>query len=301
MKLSKGVGYMLLAIFFFSLMGLMVKFVEHIPAVEVVFFRSIISFTISLTLLKAQKVNIWGNNKLYLTLRGLTGAVALVLYFTTLQAIPLASAVVLGFIAPVFATILGIFIVKEKVYPLQWAFFLTAFVGILLVEGFDHRIDFIYIIFGLIAAVASGLAHNFIRKVNTTEHPLVIIFYFPLVTTPLTALYCIFVEWKMPQGWDWALLLSIGIFTQIAQYFMTKSIQIEELSKVTIMRYLSIIFALSFGYIFFGETYDFIAYAGMALTIVGVLLNLWYKQRRTRLDELRNKQHLKKRVGSTAS
>ena len=186
---------MLTAIFFFSVMGLLVKFVRHIPAVEVVFFRSIISFTISFALLRAQKVNVWGKKKHYLVLRGFTGAVALVLYFITLQAIPLASAVVLGFIAPIFATIFGMFIVKEKVYPLQWLFFLTAFVGIMLVEGFDHRIDFIYIVYGIVAAIASGLAHSFIRKINTTEHPLVIIFYFPLVTAPITGLYCLLVEW----------------------------------------------------------------------------------------------------------
>ena len=76
---------------------------------------------------------------------------------------------------------------------------------------------------------------------------------------------------------------------------MTKSLQLEELSKVTIMRYLSIVFALSFGYIFFDETYDFIAYTGMALTIVGVLLNLWYKQRRTNLEILRRKRMLHKK------
>ncbi|MDW7691386.1 DMT family transporter [Flammeovirgaceae bacterium SG7u.111] len=278
MIFTKGVWYMFGAVFFFSCMGLLVKLAQHIPAVEVVFFRSLISLVMSVTMLKVQKVSIWGNNKKYLILRGVAGAIALILYFITLQAIPLASAVMLGFIAPVFATLLGVFIVKEKVYKLQWVFFLLAFVGIFLVEGFDPRVKWIYILFGLIASFSSGLAHNFIRKLKTSEHPLVIIFYFPLITLPLTGLYCLFFEWKTPMGWDWLLLLGIGLLTQIAQYLMTKSLQIEALSKVVIIRYTSIVFALSFGYIFFEETYGWVAYIGMMLSILGVALNLWYRQ-----------------------
>jgi len=214
-----------------------------------------------------------------LVLRGVCGAVALILYYKTLQNIPLASAVTIGFLAPIFTTLLGIFIIGEKVYRLQWLFFLTAFGGVVLVQGFDPRIAPVFFIIGIIATFFSGLAQNFIRKVNTTEHPLVIIFYFPLITTPITGIYSFFV-WEPPQHWDWAILISIGLFTQFAQYFMTKSIQLEELSKVSIIRYLGIVYALSFGYIFFEETYNIYGYAGMSLAVLGVILNLWYKQRK---------------------
>lgn len=64
----------------------------------------------------------------------------------------------------------------------------------------------------------------------------------------------------------------------MAQYFMTRAIQLEEISKVAILRFLSIVFALSFGFIFFGETYSWIAFLGMFLTVFGVLLNLWFKR-----------------------
>lgn len=268
---------MLLAIFFFSTMGLLVKLISHIPATQIVFFRSIVSLTLSVAMLRYQEVNIWGNNKKYLILRGVTGSIALILYFTTLQKIPLASAVTLGFMAPVFATILGVFIAKEKVFKMQWVFFLIAFVGVYLVEGFDPRVKWIYFVMGMIASIFSGLAHNFIRKVNITEHPLVIIFYFPLITAPITGIYCYFIEWVPPQGTDWIMLISVGVVTQIAQFFMTKSLQLEAISKVSILRYLSIFFALSYGYIFFHETYNIAVYLGMAISIFGVIMNLWYR------------------------
>ena len=109
---------MVLAIFFFSTMGLLVKLISHIPATQIVFFRSIVSLTMSVAMLRYQKVSVWGNNKKYLVLRGITGSIALILYFTTLQKIPFASAVTLGFMAPVFATVLGVFIAKEKVFKM---------------------------------------------------------------------------------------------------------------------------------------------------------------------------------------
>ncbi|MFP4091877.1 MAG: DMT family transporter [Cyclobacteriaceae bacterium] len=284
MIFSRGVWYMVVSVFFFSCMSLMVKLLPHIPSTQVVFFRSLISFVLSYMMLRQQKVSVWGNNRKILLLRGLCGAVALILYYETLQNIPLASAVTIGFLAPIFTTLLGIFIIGEKVFKLQWLFFLLAFGGVVLVQGFDARVATLYFVIGIVATFFSGLAQNFIRKMNTQEHPLVIVFYFPLITTPITGLYSAF-NWVAPQGWDWVILISIGLFTQFAQYFMTKSIQLEELSKVSIIRYLGIVYALIFGYLFFDETYTVFAYAGMLLAVVGVILNLWYKQHKTSLKE----------------
>lgn len=274
--MSRGVLYMMFSTFVFSLMNLLIKFIPHIPAVEIVFFRSIISLVISFTILKAEGIYLWGNNKKVLILRGAFGAVSLLLYFKMIQEIPLASATVILFLSPIFTTILGIFIVNEKVKPLQWLFFLISFVGIIIVKGFDTRISILYLIMGILASIFSGLAYNCIRKLKSSEHPLVIIFYFPMVTLPLTGI-AIFFLWKTPVGTDWFFLIAIGVLTQIAQYFMTRAYQAEELSKVVSLRYLGIIYALSFGYVFFDEQFGAMAYVGMIITLIGVILNVWYK------------------------
>ncbi|MEO1051599.1 MAG: DMT family transporter [Bacteroidota bacterium] len=275
--ISKGVRYMLLATFFFALMNVFVKTIKHIPAVEIVFFRSLVSFVLSFVVLRAQKVNVFGNNKKLLLARGGAGAVALILYFITLQRIPLASALTIQFLSPIFTTILGIYIVKEKVKPLQWLFFGLAFLGILFIQGFDQRITYGFLLIGIISSVFSGLAYNVIRKLNTSEHPLVIVFYFPLVTLPLTGIYCLF-DWEQPSLLDLGILILIGTLTQFAQYFMTKSYQSEEISKIASLKYIGIIYALSFGYVFFGETFNLMTYFGMVVVLVGVFLNVWYKQ-----------------------
>ena len=275
---------MLFATMFFSLMNVAVKLLPHIPAVEIVFFRSVVSLVLSIGLLKASKIHIWGSNYSLLILRGASGAVALILYFRLIQEIPLASATTILFLSPVFASILGIFFVKEEVRPIQWFFFLISFIGIVMVKGFDTRIGVIYLLLGFSSSLFSGIAFNCIRKLNTSEHPLVIIFYFPLVTLPITGIWSYF-RWVMPTGMDWFILLMVGVLTQIAQYFMTRSFQIEEISKVASLRYLGIIYALIFGYLFFNEDFNYLVYFGMALTIVGVVLNIWFKHTQLKADK----------------
>ena len=279
MVFSPGVRYMLLATFLFACMNVLVKLVSHIPAVEAVFFRSLISLVMSYTVLRAQGVNMWGNNRKWLIARGAFGAVALVLYFTLLQNIPLATAITLQFLSPIATAVLGMLLLREKIWTWQWFFFLITFLGMLVISGFETRMEPVHLLMGILAAVGSGMAYTIIRKLNHSEHPLVIVLYFPLVTLPITGILSAF-QWVMPQGMDWLILLGIGILTQFAQYFMTKSYQAEEVSKVANLNYLSIIYALLFGFFFFGETFNVLTYLGMVLVITGVVLNVWYKQKK---------------------
>ena len=282
MRLTPGVKYMIAATFFFALMNVGVKYLQNIPAVEIVFVRSVISLVISFSYLKAKRIHLWGNNKKILFIRGLVGAIALVMFFITLQEIPLASAVTIQFLTPIFTAILGIYIVKEKVHTWQWVFFLISFSGIVIIQGVDLRITPLFAIIGLIAGIFAGLAYNMIRKLNTTENPMVIVFYFPLVTIPVTCIYVAF-HWVMPVGIEWLVLVGIGLATQFAQFYMTRAFQVEELSKIASIKYLGIVYALLFGYLLFGETYGWRSYAGIGVVLFGVFLNIWYNQRKTKI------------------
>lgn len=277
MDLSKGVQFMIISTFTFALMKVCVKMISHIPAIEIIFFRSIISIILCIFFFLKDKINPWGSNKKILILRGVVGSIALASYFYILQQIPLAAAASMQYTAPIFTAILGVFIVKEKVSAKQYLFFLISFLGILVIQGFDTRISWFHLVIGIGGAVFTGLAYNCIRILKTSEHPLVIIFYFPLVSLPLAGMISWF-NWVTPLGWDWMYLLLVGVFTQIAQYFMTRSYQSEELSKVSIINYMGIIYSLAFGFIIFGETYELLSYLGMALVIVGIILNLRYKK-----------------------
>jgi drug/metabolite transporter (DMT)-like permease len=169
---------------------------------------------------------------------------------------------------------LGIFIVKEKVRAKQFLYFGVSFAGVVIIQGFDPRITFLDLSIGLISALAMGLAYNIIRKIKNSEHPLVIMFYFPFITIPIAALISYFV-WVVPEGWDWGILLAVGLLTQFAQYFMTLAYQNANLSKVASLSYIGIIYALSFGFLIFGETYSLMVFFGMALVLIGVAMNIF--------------------------
>jgi drug/metabolite transporter (DMT)-like permease len=171
---------------------------------------------------------------------------------------------------------LGIFILKERVRPIQFLFFAISFAGVLVLQGFDPRVNLFYASIGIISALFSGLAYNVIRKLKNTEHPLVIIFYFPLVTLPFASVWSYF-GWVQPEGWDWVMLLWIGICTQTAQYFMTLAYQNANVAKVSNLSYIGIIYALIFGFFFFGETFQILSYVGMALVLAGIVLNFKVK------------------------
>lgn len=264
---------MLLAGFFFALMNVSVKMIPHIPAIEIILFRSIFSFFFTYSVLKKSAIPILGTNKKLLIARGVVGSIGLMAFFYTLQSIPLASAVTINYLAPIFTSILGIFIVKEKVAARQFLYFGISFLGVLVIQGFDPRISFWDLSIGLIASLSMGLAYNIIRKLKNSEHPLVIMIYFPMITIPIASILTYW-AWVPPSGWDWLYLLLVGIFTQTAQYFMTIAYQNSEVAKISSLSYVGIIYALGFGFLIFGETYDLVVYVGMALVLLGVIFNI---------------------------
>ncbi len=270
---------MLFSAFAFSLMQLCVKYLDHLPFTELVFFRSIVSLVISIVVLKRMRVPLLGNSRVFLVLRGVFGVIALSLFFFTLQNLPIATAITIQYLSPIFTALFAIWILKEPMRPVQWLFFALAFSGIALMKGFGDDVDTIYLVAGMISAVFAGLAYNMIRKVKDTDHPVVVVLYFPLIATPIMGVISIF-YWETPIGWDWIILLAMGVFTQIAQVFMTKAWQLEEANKVASLKYVGVFFALGWDLMLFNISHGWATYAGIALVLSGVILNVIKRKKR---------------------
>lgn len=261
----------------FSFMQLCVKYLPHLPTVELVFFRSLISISICLVMMKQLGLHPLGNNRKVLLMRGVFGTIALSMFFYTLQHIPLASAVTIQYLSPIFTALFAAIFLKEKMKLKQWLYFGIAFSGVALLKGFDERVSIGFMLIGIVSAMFSGMAYTCIRQLKESDHPIVVVFYFPLVATPIMGALTYF-QWVKPIGTDWLLLLLMGIFTQIAQILMTKGLQSAMINKIISVKYIGTFWALGFGYILFGESYTFMSIIGIALVIVGVVLNLRTKQ-----------------------
>ncbi len=278
--MRQSVKYMLVASFAFSLMQVCVKFLEHIPFTELVLFRSIVSLALSLVVVWRIRINPFGHNRKFLVLRGIFGVIALSLFFYTLQKLPIATAITIQYLSPVFTSLFAIWILGEPMKPRQWLFFAISFSGIIVLKGFQDGVPVKYIVAGVISAIFSGLAYNMIRKVKNTDHPVVVVLYFPLVALPLTLIASL-KFWVMPQGWDWLILLLMGVFTQVAQVNMTKAWQTEEANKIASLKYIGILFALFFDFTLFGISPTWNVVAGIVLVLSGVILNMTFKGKKT--------------------
>ncbi len=196
---------MLISVGCFAAVNLLVKFLPHLPATELVLFRSLITFAISYSLLKKKKLYPWGNNKPWLLIRGVAGTTALTIFFYTLQKMPLSAAVTVQYLSPFFTAFIAGFLLGEKTKAAQWLFFLVSFAGIVVVKGSSADIPPTLLALGVFSSMFSGLAYNAIRKLKD-EEPLVIVMYFPLVATPVMLVFSLF-NWVTPVGIDWLLLL----------------------------------------------------------------------------------------------
>ncbi len=235
--------------------------------------------------LKRAGASLIGENHTLLILRGLFGTTALFMFFLTLQNMPLASAQTIQYLSPIFTATIAIFVLKEAVRPSQWFFYAIAFGGVLLIEQVDDRISPLYLALGIVSAFCSGMAYNLVRSLRGREHPLTVVFHFQLIGAILGGISLLF-NWVMPQGTDWLWLLGVGVLSQLGQIFLTDALQREKVASVAIVNYTGLVYAVSVGWILFGESHGLLALAGMLLVVLGVLLSVLYTRRQSRLEEI---------------
>lgn len=280
LKIDNGVKQMLLAAFVMTSMQLIVKAIPEIPPQEVVFFRALTSLILSYITLKRAKIYLWGKNKLLLLLRGLFGTVSLILVFASFQNLPLATAVVLQNLAPLFTALFAMLFLKQPLKPIQFFFLAISIVGVVFIKGFDPRVDPLYLTIAITGAIGSAAAYTVIGKLKGKENPVVVVFYFPFVAVPIAGVWSYF-NWVTPSSISvWVALLSIGILSQIGQVLLTKAYQSDDDAlTVSSMSYTSVIYGALYGMYFFGEFFNTEVIIGMGFVIFGTLLNLVYKSR----------------------
>lgn len=282
---TEGVRAMFLSTLAFALANVFVKEVSHIPAMEVVFFRCSLASIFCFIGLYRAKADWKGSSRKLLLLRGGFGTAALFLFFTTLQNIPLASAVTIQYLSPIFTSIIAIFILSEKMRGFQWLFYAIAFGGVLLVQEFDPRVSVFYLLIGILSAICSGFAYNFVRRLRGQEHPLTVVLHFQSIGA-IVGFISLFFAWEMPSGYDWLWLFLIGVLSQIGQIFLTNALQKERAASVSIINYSGILYAFVIGWFIFGETFGLTTAAGMALVVSGVVLSVIYNNRRPATIEM---------------
>jgi drug/metabolite transporter (DMT)-like permease len=266
---------MVLSALAFSVMSMLVKVASvRIPTGEIVLVRAVITLAISYVLVARAGLSPWGNHRLRLLSRGLLGFAALGCYYLALARLALADATTLHFTQPLITSLLAWWLLGERV---GWAagFALACGLGgVMLVVHpgvpLDTGADPAGVAIALVSATFSSFAYVTVRKLVATEHPLVIVFYFPLVAAPL-ALPWALVDWVWPTPIEWLVLVGIGVTTQLGQVFLTMGLAIERAGRATAIGYVQIVFAVMWQLVIFGEQPGLGTLLGATLIIAGTL------------------------------
>lgn len=276
---------MLLSTFAFAFMNALVKYLIHYPTFELVFFRSLGTLILTFFLLRSRKISILPNQPKLLVLRGVVGVTSMSLFFLGIHYIPIGSAVTIRYVAPLFGAVLAVYFLKERIFPLQWFFYVLAFFGVVLIKGFDASISLFGVGVVLAAAFFSAIVYVIITKIGKRDHPLLVVLFFMGIAT-LTGLIGSINNFIIPTGLESLLLLLLGIFGFFGQYYMTKAFQNGEASKVAPIKYSEVIFTLSFGVYWFGEVYTLNSLFGIGLVILSLTASVLYKAKRLRGEKL---------------
>ncbi len=278
MDVKSAIKFMLISTLAFACMNATVKYLNDVSPFQIVFFRSSSSLIFTFGFLLKNKIPLIGNNNKLLILRGLVGVTSMTFFFMSIKYLSVGTAVSLRYIAPIFAAIFAVILLKERIKSLQWLFFLMAFGGVIILKGFDKELNSYGLLLVLLAALSSGLVYIIINKIGKSEHPVVVVNYFMIIATIVGGVLSIN-TWVNPVGVEWLLLFLLGVFGYFGQVYMTKAFQIASTNQVAPLKYIEVIFTVLFGLFIFNEIYTLWSILGIMLIIGGLILNVLYKAR----------------------
>jgi len=283
-KNQLGFLYMFLSVCTFSVMDLLVKWLSDYPAGEVLFFRGFFGLLPTYFLIPKNKLKTFytterSKEHLFRCLMGLMALIAIVI---ALRELPLAVVVSLSYAAPLFITVLSIFLLSEKVGVFRWLAVLIGFIGVIIIAepGFKSM-NYLYFL-PLIFCIGMAFVTITIRKLSTTE-PIWLISIFFTITISIAGLTTILMGWIIPNFQDFILLALIGVTGGSANLFLTQSYKLSEVSLVAPLKYLALVFAIIFGYLIWNEIPTVKTLIGASLVVLASLIifrrEIYHKQK----------------------
>ena len=272
-KNQLGFLYMFLSVCAFSLMDIVVKWSDGYPLGQVLFFRGFVGALVYFLIIPKNRIkNFYVTKRAGLHfLRCFFGLIALLSIFTALRNLPLATVVSISFAAPIFTTIFSIFFLSEKVGLYRWIAIFIGFFGVIIIAepGLDDLN--IFYIYPIIFCLGMAYVAITIRQLSKTEPVWLISLYFSIAIT-IASLTTIPNGWILPSFKDLIVLSCLGIFGGAANLWLSQSYKFSEVSLVTPLKYLTLVFAIIFGFFIWDEVPTFKTLIGAALVILSSII-----------------------------
>jgi len=276
------------AIFLFTVMSALIKeTAKEVPPGEAVFFRSFFAIPLILVWLIMRgelRQGLITKNPMGHFWRGLLGTAAMGLTFAGLGLLPLPEVTAIGYATPILIVILAALMLGERIRLVRITAVLVGVVGVMIMlwprlgkgATLDDAATFGAILI-LMATMARALVQIHIRKLVQTEHTAAIVFYFS-VTASFISLLSMPFGWSVPSAYTLSLLVLAGVLGGMAQILVTSSYRFGAASMLAPVDYVSMLFAILIGYVWFDEVPTVVMMIGAILVIAGNILVIWREQ-----------------------
>ena len=208
-------------------------------------------------------------------MRGIYGTIGMVLNFGAVILLPLAEATTINFSAPIWAVILSIVLLKEKVGVWRWSAVLAGFAGILVIaQPGDGHIPLTGALVAMGGAFMIALISIQIRDLSRTERPMAIVFWFAMLSSACALPFMPFVA-KAHSTLDWLILLGIGLAGTWGQLMITAALKYGKVASVIVMDYSAIVWATLLGLVLFDVLPPATTWLGAPLVIAAGIIIAW--------------------------
>jgi drug/metabolite transporter (DMT)-like permease len=198
------------------------------------------------------------------------GTCSMVLGFYAVSMLPLADATALAFSQPLFSVVLAAVVLGEKVRWRRWTATVVGFIGVLVMARPGSGSLQPGAIVALLNALAVGISILLVRRLSSSERPLMILTQFAIFSTLLLALPAIWF-WRWPSAYGWALAVGVSVTATLGQYFWVQAFATGEMSAVAPFDYLRLPFAVFVGWLIWGEMPVVWTYLGASIVIASAL------------------------------
>ena len=274
---SKGIMFILMAAFFFSLMTVFVRLSGDVPTMQKAFFRNIVAaFLAAFILMRSgEKFYIPRTSLMDMFLRCSIGTIGILCNFWAVDHMRIADANILNKLSPFFAILMSIFILKERPNRVEWLSVLLAFIGAAFVAKPGAGIASFPALVAILGGFTAGTAYTYVRKLGLggVKGP-VIVFSFSVFST-LILLPNIFLNYHPMSLKQFIFLVLAGCSAAIAQLCVTAAYQNAPARDISVFDYSQVVYAAMFGFLLWGEIPDALSFLGYAI-IIGTAFGKWY-------------------------
>ena len=276
---AAGIGLMMLGIFSFSLNDALGKWLaEQYPASQVLLFRSIAALIVLLPIVARQgfrQIVAPVRPRLQL-IRAVLAAVETGMFYVAVAYLPLADTMTYYLAGPIYVTLLAAIFLREQVGWRRWTAVIVGFLGVVLAL----RPSAASLSWPTLIALAGSLIYAVFLTITRSLRgtPDSVMALWQLAAALVIGVVAAPFTWTPFHRWyDVGLLALLGVVALFAIICINRSLSLAQASVVVPFQYSMIIWAIVFGYVFFGDVPHWLTLAGAAV-IIGAGLFIFFRE-----------------------